>query len=197
MSTCTWSASWKAWDTACSVSRVRRHITAKYGMDHINCTEVDHGWAEVAWAYLCMSDPFDPLDQSSCSCPLPSSTHRSAKHMGRWLTPMGPCEMKEDDLELDKKAPTQIHAVELLDGGCLGALPNFIEIEGVVTVEKVTEELIHWGHQVRAFDCDPHNKFFCVSSPTMQQTPGTMLYHYLFCHQDVKDEQGLLRSQCF
>jgi len=102
----------------------------------------------------------------------------------------GPCEMKEDDLELDKKAPTQIHAVELLDGGCLGALPNFIEIEGVVTVEKVTEELIHWGHQVRAFDCDPHNKFFCVSSPTMQQTPGTMLYHYLFCHQDVKDEQG-------
>ena len=90
MSTCTWSASWKAWDTVCSVSRVRRHITAKYGMDHINCTEVDHGWAEVAWAYLCMSDPFDPLDQSSCSCPLPSSTHRSAKHMGRWLTPMGP-----------------------------------------------------------------------------------------------------------
>jgi hypothetical protein len=92
----------------------------------------------------------------------------------------------------DEPSTEQAHfpfnATEIISGDGIFALPQYIETDGTPTVESVQQELQHWGHQVLAIDCHPHNKFFCVPECHLETTGDK--FHFLFCHQDLTDQQG-------
>ena len=102
----------------------------------------------------------------------------------------GPCDTAGIGTAQLETNQEDIQAVEIIANGRQDLVPTFIEIKGKVTAEKVQMELKHWGHDVTAFDCHPHNKYFCVPSCDAQKIDDQPLHHYLFCHQDVHDPQG-------
>ena len=85
------------------------------------------------------------------------------------------------------------NATELIDGDGHGLLPQFLEVRGELTAVNVQAELKSWGHHVHAYDCHPHNKFFCINSG-LSTSHDSALHedwrHYLFCHEDVTDPNG-------
>eukprot|EP00435_Cladocopium_sp_Y103_P050288 s1539_g15.t1 len=95
------------------------------------------------------------------------------------------------DLSVSQDATTAMAEVQTtaitLIGDPLLQLPTYLEVKAPATTHEVQTELLLWGHQIQAFDCHPHNKFFCI--PANEEAQGEHS-HYLFCHQDLADDQG-------
>ena len=102
----------------------------------------------------------------------------------------GPCDTEAKHPTTITGSQAHTHAVEIIDGGGQGNMPTFLEIEGEVTPDNVQNELARWGHQVTAFDCHPHNKYFCIPKAEEHESEALTTQHFLFCHQDVNDVQG-------
>ena len=79
-------------------------------------------------------------------------------------------------------------AVRLLDCTSHRGLPNPLEIPMPGTATQVQEELSHWGHRCEVFACPFCNIMLCVDEtiPVQQEQQ----YQYMFCHDDVADENG-------
>eukprot|EP00435_Cladocopium_sp_Y103_P020241 s592_g4.t3 len=93
--------------------------------------------------------------------------------------------VKPGEPPMESEAPTSMATVLL--GHPSLRLPTFLEMQETPTSLSVQQELLLWGHRVQALDCHPHNKFFCIAEADGEQPD---CHHYLFCHQDVTDEQG-------
>ena len=99
----------------------------------------------------------------------------------------GPREQLSITEEMPDSSDEAPRATTLIAGDIQEPFPTCIELEGKINSDSVQEELKRWGHHVIAFDCHPHNKFFCIKSGA---DPEAATYHYLFCHSDVADDEG-------
>ena len=79
-------------------------------------------------------------------------------------------------------------AVRLLDRTSHRGLPNPLEIPMPGTAAQVQEELSHWGHRCEVFACPFRNIMLCVDEAI--STQQDQQYQYMFCHDDVADENG-------
>eukprot|EP00435_Cladocopium_sp_Y103_P011666 s1008_g3.t1 len=98
----------------------------------------------------------------------------------------GPCTPCEESIPAAVQQVKASFATALIGDPTLH-LPEFIELQAPPSAQLVQEELRSWGHQVLALDCHPHNKFFCVADSDADHWDCK---HYLFCHQDLADDQG-------
>ena len=77
----------------------------------------------------------------------------------------GPCTDSQISVQRFANDKEKKYATELISKDQDLILPHFIELDTPPTSHSVQLELQTWGYDVLAWDCHPHNRFFCCKSP--------------------------------
>ena len=88
-------------------------------------------------------------------------------------------------IELDHLIPAKA-AVHIMAASGPGTMPSPLEVDMPGDCDQVQQELRHWGFVCQVFSCEPHNLFLCINT---HEEPMD-LNHYLFCHDDLHDQDG-------
>ena len=91
-------------------------------------------------------------------------------------------------LSLDTLIPPSTVAVQLIDGIGGKNLPTPLEVQQPGSAAQVETELRAWGHQCAVYECPGTSHFLCLEAGIVADEAT---YHYIFCHDDVNDPQGI------
>lgn len=107
---------------------------------------------------------------------------------GQWPLPEEPNEMSDPLQPIDQNMDQTI-GIRLISGCSTLMLPEYIECHSPGTSEDITEELSHWGFDCQAIRLGQHWTAFCLPR---SWCPESQEVHYMFVHQEVKDDKGII-----
>ncbi|CAL1132145.1 unnamed protein product [Cladocopium goreaui] len=90
-------------------------------------------------------------------------------------------------LHLESLIPETV-AVKLIAPIGTHQLPTPLEVAAPGEPHQIAAELVHWGHHCQVHDCCPQDCFLCLPA---KDSPSDEHWHYVFCHDDAQDCNGV------